>query len=182
MCLPAFHWWRRTCIQHSLKDVKESFGYFQNSEELKSKLVEIGVLKSFQRRAINFLHFVRWATKSWCHQKGGVQLTANTIKPLALHLNQILIWYLAHTSPDSPQDLIYLLNPRSIDYASWTHNNRQTFESPDSCFAGTHADASQRTIPFNIHKVFTSESTSSLFISIHRTSTVSIKSLAVSLS
>jgi len=38
----------RTCIQHSEKDVKESFGYFQNSEELKSKLVEIGVLKHFR--------------------------------------------------------------------------------------------------------------------------------------
>ncbi len=63
-----------------------------------------------------------------------------------------------------------------------THSNRQTFGSTDSCFASTLADASQRTTPFNIHKVITPKSTSSLFISIHRTSTVSLKPLITSLS
>ncbi len=58
-----------------------------------------------------------------------------------------------------------------------THSNRQTIGSIDSCFASTFGDASQRTTPFNIRKVITPDSTSSQFILIHKTSTVSLQFL-----
>jgi hypothetical protein len=89
-----------------------------------------------------------------------------------------------HTHRQTPQDLFDPQDLRSTHYALWTHSHLQTFESPDPCLPLlTHTRIpAKRTISFNIHKVFTPESTSSRFISIHRTSVVSIRSLAVSLS
>jgi hypothetical protein len=77
-----------------------------------------------------------------------------------------------------------------LDFAYWTqglhitHQKRTATDRPSQVQTLVHTDSSKRTIPFNVHKVFTPESPSSLFISIHRTSVVSIliKSLAVSLS
>ncbi len=91
-----------------------------------------------------------------------------------------------HTHRQTPQDRICLLDPKSTHYTSWTHSNIQTFESPDSCLPLlTHTRIpAKRTTPFNIHRVFTPESTSPLFISIHRTPVPSIliQSLVLSLS
>jgi hypothetical protein len=116
-------------------------------------------------------------------KKRGVLLTDNNIEPLGFYRDQVSDLDLAHTSLDSPSTWFCLLIPWSTHYASETHNDRQTLESPDSyplLLSHTRIRAKDQ-FHSMFTKVFTPESTSSLFVSIHRTSTVSIKPLTVSL-
>jgi hypothetical protein len=129
------------------------------------------------------LHIYIIKSNLYCGQKGGVHTYSQhhrtpraTPQPYSDLISCTYITRLLKGPDLSTDPEVYRLRIMN------THSNKQTFGSTDFCFASTLADASQRTTPFNIHKVITPESTSSLFISIHRTSTVSLKPLITFLS
>jgi hypothetical protein len=95
-----------------------------------------------------------------CNQKGGVLLTANTIKPLTLYRDPISDLRSCTHIAGLPKYLIL-----STDPMVYTLRIRNTQRQTDlrksrllSSFVVIHTDSSQRTIPFNVHKsIYTRE-------------------------